>query len=40
MAVGKEAALTRTFTEAGTLVIGCHQPGHYAAGMKATLTIA
>ena len=27
------------FTETGTVLIGCHQVGHYAAGMKATITV-
>ena len=33
---GETGALRRTFSEPGTLEIGCHQPGHYAAGMKVT----
>jgi uncharacterized cupredoxin-like copper-binding protein len=37
---GKTAEMTRSFDEAGTLLIGCHQPGHYEAGMKATITVA
>jgi uncharacterized cupredoxin-like copper-binding protein len=36
---GKTGVLTRTFDEAGTVEIGCHQPGHYAAGMKITVTV-
>lgn len=36
---GKTGSLTMTFTDAGTLLVGCHEPGHYAAGMKATLTV-
>jgi uncharacterized cupredoxin-like copper-binding protein len=36
---GKTGALTRTFNEAGTVEIGCHQPGHYAAGMRITVTV-
>ena len=31
---GDEGELTYTFDDAGRLEIGCHQPGHYAAGMK------
>lgn len=34
---GQTATLTHTFTEAGT--IGCHQPGHYQAGMRLALTV-
>ena len=42
-AVALEAGETKTvtwhFTEEGTVLIGCHQPGHYAAGMKGTVTV-
>lgn len=31
--------LTHTFDEVGELVIGCHETGHWEAGMKATVTI-
>ncbi len=31
--------LTFTFTEAGGTLAGCHVPGHYPAGMKATITV-
>jgi uncharacterized cupredoxin-like copper-binding protein len=31
---GKTGTLTHTFGTAGTTLIGCHQPGHYAAGMR------
>ena len=31
--------LTWHFSEAGVFVIGCHQPGHYAAGMVGALTV-
>jgi uncharacterized cupredoxin-like copper-binding protein len=31
--------LTWTFTEAGTVLYGCHEPGHYAGGMKGTITV-
>jgi uncharacterized cupredoxin-like copper-binding protein len=37
---GEDATLTEEFTEAGTMVIGCHQPGHWESGMKATVTIS
>jgi uncharacterized cupredoxin-like copper-binding protein len=37
---GKTGALTYRFDEAGTYEIGCHEPGHYAAGMKMTLTVS
>lgn len=31
---GDAGHLSYTFTEPGTYEVGCHQPGHYAAGMK------
>lgn len=36
---GKTAELATTFDTAGTLIIGCHEPGHYESGMKATLKV-
>ena len=36
---GERGSLTMTFPEAASLLIGCHEPGHYEAGMKATLTV-
>lgn len=39
IAVGETRELTWTFTEPGEVLIGCHQPGHYEAGMKATVTV-
>lgn len=36
---GRSADLTMTFASPGEVVIGCHQPGHYEAGMKATVTV-
>lgn len=32
-------ALVFTFVEAGSLIAGCHLPGHYGAGMRATIAI-
>ena len=37
---GDTAEITYTFDEPGTVEIGCHQPGHYAAGMKITVEVA
>jgi len=37
---GKTGTLTHTFDRKGTIEIGCHQPGHYAAGMKVAVTVA
>jgi len=31
--------LVYTFDHEGTLIIGCHVPGHYAAGMRGTITV-
>lgn len=36
---GETKELSWRFTETGTVLIGCHQPGHYAAGMKGEITI-
>jgi uncharacterized cupredoxin-like copper-binding protein len=36
---GETGELTHTFDEAGRHEIGCHQPGHYAAGMKITVAV-
>lgn len=40
VAPGETAELTHTFTEAGETIIGCHQPGHYEAGMRLTISVA
>lgn len=37
---GETAELTMTFEERGTLLYGCHQPGHYAGGMVGTITVS
>ena len=37
---GQTGRVTHTFDKAGTVEIGCHQPGHYAAGMKTLITVA
>lgn len=36
---GATGELTYTFDEAGQLEVGCHQPGHYDAGMKIRVTV-
>lgn len=36
---GETKELTWSFTEPGTVMIGCHQPGHYAGGMRATIAV-
>ena len=37
---GATEELTWTFREAGTVIYGCHQPGHYAAGEKGTINVS
>lgn len=37
---GKTAEITRTFRAGEDVLIACHQPGHYAAGMKLTIDVA
>lgn len=38
---GKTGELTHTFDKAGeALIIGCHETGHYNAGMKMTVTVS
>jgi uncharacterized cupredoxin-like copper-binding protein len=36
---GETKELTITFPDAGSILAGCHVPGHYAAGMKASVEI-
>ena len=36
---GKTGELTHTFKEGDELLIGCHEPDHYEAGMKITVTV-
>jgi uncharacterized cupredoxin-like copper-binding protein len=36
---GETKELTWTFAQAGTVLIGCHQPGHYDAGMKGQIVV-
>ena len=36
---GGTATMTKTFESAGTVILGCHEPGHYEAGMKATIVV-
>jgi uncharacterized cupredoxin-like copper-binding protein len=37
---GKTGTITRTFDEGDDLWIGCHETGHYAAGMKIKLDVS
>jgi Cu+-exporting ATPase len=36
---GTSVRLVYTFDQAGTLEYGCHVPGHYAAGMRGTISV-
>jgi uncharacterized cupredoxin-like copper-binding protein len=36
---GKSGELTYRFDKAGSYEIGCHEPGHYDAGMKITVVV-
>jgi uncharacterized cupredoxin-like copper-binding protein len=36
---GAVGQLTYTFARPGILFIGCHEQGHYAAGMRVTITV-
>jgi uncharacterized cupredoxin-like copper-binding protein len=37
---GDEGEITYTFDSSGELLIGCHEPGHYEAGMKVAVDVA
>ena len=37
---GETGELTYTFEESASVEIGCHQPGHYEAGMKVDVTVS
>jgi uncharacterized cupredoxin-like copper-binding protein len=39
LAPGKSTHLRFTFRDAGTLLYACHRPGHYAYGMRGTITV-
>lgn len=39
LAPGEKGTLRHTFDTPGTYEIGCHQPGHYEAGMKVLITV-
>jgi uncharacterized cupredoxin-like copper-binding protein len=36
---GQSGTLKYRFTERGATIIGCHEPGHYAAGMRVAVTV-
>jgi uncharacterized cupredoxin-like copper-binding protein len=37
---GDNAELVYTFSEGGPVEVGCHQPGHYASGMKLDVNVS
>lgn len=37
---GATGTLEYTFEQAGEVLAGCHEPGHYEAGMVASMTVA
>jgi uncharacterized cupredoxin-like copper-binding protein len=39
VAPGETGEITYTFDQPGSLEIGCHEPGHYEAGMKIAVTV-
>lgn len=39
LTAGETKQLTFRFSQSGEVLIGCHVPSHYAAGMKARITI-
>ena len=39
LAPGQSRSLIWVFTKAGSVEYGCHEPGHFAAGMVGTITI-
>lgn len=36
---GQTVEITHTFGDAGSLLVGCHEPGHWEAGMRMDITI-
>jgi len=40
MKPGETKTITFTFPNSGTLFYGCHEPGHYPAGMKGEIKVA
>lgn len=36
---GKTGEITHTFKAGDAVLIGCHEPGHYVAGMKLAVTV-
>jgi len=40
LAAGETKETTVTFDEAGSILYGCHEPGHYEGGMVGTIAVA
>jgi uncharacterized cupredoxin-like copper-binding protein len=40
LAPGQTELISFTFGSPGSLIFACHRPGHYAYGMRGTITIA
>lgn len=36
---GKSDSIELAFTDKGEQIIGCHEPGHYAGGMRIAVTV-
>ena len=36
---GKSGTIERTFDQPGTFLIGCHEPGHWESGMRASIEV-
>ena len=36
---GESGPMEYRFTEGGEIIIGCHEPGHYAAGMRVKVEV-
>ena len=36
---GETGEITTTFDEGGSLIVGCHEPGHFEGGMVGSLTV-
>lgn len=39
LAAGETKEATAAFDQSGTILYGCHEPGHYEAGMVGTITV-
>ncbi len=39
MEAGETKQVTWTFPESGTVIYGCHMPGHFAQGMRGNVTV-